>query len=181
MGRDKVELFTLIRWDHKQGLGIRALAAKYEVHRRTVRQALESPVPPERKVAVRQAPVIGTVAELIDAMLRADLDAPAKQRHTALRVFQRLRDEHDAAVSYSSVVKYVHGRRPEIEAERRARAGSVAGFVPQAKEPGAEAEVDFGEVVVDLAGQLTRCWMLAYRLSFSGKAVHRPIDRTNRP
>ncbi len=177
MGRDKVELFTLIRWDHKQGLGIRALAAKYEVHRRTVRQALESPVPPERKVPVRESPVMGTVAELIDGMLRADLDAPAKQRHTALRVFQRLRDEHDATVSYSSVVKYVRARRPEIEAERRARAGSAAGFVPQAKEPGAEAEVDFGEVLVDLAGQLTRCWMFAYRLSFSGRAVHRPIDR----
>jgi len=71
----------------------------------------------------------------------------------------------------------VRGRRPEIEAERRARAGSAAGFVPQAKEPGAEAEVDFGEVTVDLAGQLTRCWMFAYRLSFSGRAVHRPIDR----
>src|ERR1035437_3255666 len=53
------------------------------------------------------------------------------------------------------------------------RAGSMAGFVPQAKEPGAEAEVDFGEVAVDLAGQLTRCWMFAYRLSFSGKSVHR--------
>ena len=116
---------------------------------------------------------MGTVAELIGGMLRADLDAPAKQRHTALRVFQRLRDEHDAAVSYSSVVKYVRARRPEIGAERRARAGTAAGFVPQAKEPGAEAGVDFGEVLVDLAGQLTRCWMFACRLSFSGRAVHR--------
>jgi len=43
MGRDKVELFTLIRWDHKQGFGIRALAEKYQVHRRTVRQALDLP------------------------------------------------------------------------------------------------------------------------------------------
>ena len=107
MGRDKVELFTLIRWDHKQGLGIRALAEKYQVHRRTVRQALESPAPPERKVPVRVSPVMGTAAELIDGMLRADLDAPAKQRHTARRVFERLADEHDAAVSYSSVAKYV--------------------------------------------------------------------------
>ena len=146
MGRDKVELFTLIRWDHKQGLGIRALAEKYQVHRRTVRQALESPAPPERKVPVRVSPVMGTAAELIDGMLRADLDAPAKQRHTARRVFERLADEHDAAVSYSSVAKYVRRRRPEVEAEARARAGSVAGFVPQAREPGAEAQVDFGDV-----------------------------------
>jgi len=173
MGRDKVELFTLIRWDHKQGFGIRALAEKYQVHRRTVRQALESPAPPERKVPVRVSPVMGTAAELIDGMLRADLDAPAKQRHTARRVFERLADEHDAAVSYSSVAKYVRRRRPEAGAEARARAGSVAGFVPQAREPGAEAQVDFGDVLVELDGVLTRCWMFAFRLSFSGKAVHR--------
>ena len=173
MGRDKVELFTLIRWDHKQGLGIRALAEKYQVHRRTVRQALESQAPPERKVPVRVSPVMGTAVELIDGMLRADLDAPAKQRHTARRVFERLADEHDAAVSYSSVAKYVRRRRPEVEAEARARAGSVAGFVPQAREPGAEAQVDFGDVFVELDGVLTRCWMFAFRLSFSGKAVHR--------
>ena len=47
------------------------------MHRRTVRQALESPAPPERKVPVREAPVMGTAAGLIDGMLRADLDAPA--------------------------------------------------------------------------------------------------------
>jgi hypothetical protein len=39
----------------------------------------------------------------IDAMLRADLDAPRKQRHTARRVLARLVDEHGAAdLSYSA-------------------------------------------------------------------------------
>ena len=52
--RSKVELFEAIRRDHRrEGLSIRALSDKYEVHRRTVRQALESAVPPERKVPVR--------------------------------------------------------------------------------------------------------------------------------
>ena len=49
----------------------------------------------------------------------------------------------------------------------------MAGFVPQVQEPGAEAEVDFGDVTVELAGQLTRCFMFAFRLSCSGKGVHR--------
>jgi hypothetical protein len=50
-------------------------------------------------------------------------------------------------VSYSTVTKYVRRRRPEITAEQgRAEAAGVAGCVPQAKEPGAEAEVDFGDV-----------------------------------
>ena len=45
--------------------------------------------------------------------------------------------------------------------------------MPQVREPGAEAEVDFGDVTVELGGQLTRCFMFAFRLSCSGKGVHR--------
>ena len=52
-------------------------------------------------------------------------------------------------------------------------AGSGAGFVPQAKEPGAEAEVDFGPVSIVLAGEVAACHLFAYRLSFSGMGVHR--------
>jgi transposase len=173
---NKVELFAAIRWDHHQGLGVRALARKYEVHRRTVRVALDSPVPPERKEPARAAPVRESVAGWIDEMLREDLEAPRKQRHTSRRIFERLRDEHDAAVSYSYVCKYAGPRRAQIEAEHRDRAGGAggaAGFVPQAKEPGAEAEVDFGDVEVRLAGQLVTCRLFAYRLSYSGRGVHR--------
>ncbi len=170
----RVELFAAIRWDYqREGLGVRALSRKYDVHRRTVRQAISSPLPPDRKVPVRAAPVLETVAGLIDGMLREDLDAPRKQRHTAMRVFERLRDEHGAQVSYSYVSKQVRRRRAVIAAGDRAAAGSVEGFVPQAKEPGAEAEVDFGDVLVDLAGQLAKCYLFAYRLSFSGKGCHR--------
>jgi transposase len=173
---NKVELFAAIRWDHHQGLGVRALARKYEVHRRTVRVALDSPVPPGRKAPARAAPVREAVAGWIDEMLREDLEAPRKQRHTARRIFERLRDEHDAVVSYSYVCKYAGPRRAQIEAERRDRGGGAAGaagFVPQAKEPGAEAEVDFGDVDVRLAGQLVTCRLFAYRLSYSGRGVHR--------
>ncbi|MGH3238326.1 MAG: IS21 family transposase, partial [Streptosporangiaceae bacterium] len=106
-------------------------------------------------------------------MLREDLDAPRKQRHTAKRVWARLADEHDEHPSYSYVARYVSARRREIAAERLAGAGSVEGFVPQAKEPGAEAEVDFGAVVVELDGRQAACHLFAYRLSFSGFAVHR--------
>src|SRR5260370_3653507 len=169
----KVELFAAIRWDHQRGLGVRALARKYQVHRRTVRQALGSPVPPERKAPAREAPVRAAVAGWIDAMLAEDVDAPRKQRHSARRIFERLRDEHDAAVSYSYVCKYAGRRRAEIEAGRRGQAGSAAGFVPQAKEPGAEAEVDFGDAAVCLGGQLVTCHLFAYRLSWSGRGVHR--------
>ena len=51
----RVELFAAIRWDYqREGLGVRALARKYDVHRRTVRQAIGSPLPPDRKRAIQQ-------------------------------------------------------------------------------------------------------------------------------
>jgi hypothetical protein len=167
MGRDKVELFARIREDHRLlGLGVRALSRRHGVHRRVVREALASPVPAPRKTPVRQAPVLAAVAGLIDAMLREDLDAPRKQRHTSRRIWQRLADEHEMPVSYSYVCRYAGPRRAEIEAEHRAGSGSVAGYVPQAKEPGAEAEVDFGPVSIVLAGEVAACHLFAYRLSF---------------
>ena len=76
---------------------------------------------------------------------------------------------------------YVARRRAEIAAEDRGLDGGLAGlagFVPQVREPGAEAEVDFGDVTVELGGQLTRCFMFAFRLSCSGKGVHRVFLRT---
>ena len=76
------------------------------------------------KVPARQSPVLDAVTERIDAMLREDLDAPRKQRHTSRRIWQRLRDEDDAAVSYSYVCQYAGRRRAEIEAGHRAAAVS---------------------------------------------------------
>jgi hypothetical protein len=173
----RVELFAAIRFDwQRHRMPVRALARKYDVHRRTVRQAIASPVPPDRKVPARAAPVREAVAGWIDEMLAEDLAAPRRQRHTARRVFERLADEHGAQVSYSYVAKYVARRRAEIAAEDRgldAGLTGLDGFVPQVREPGAGAEVDFGDVSVELGGQLTRCFMFAFRLSCSGKGVHR--------
>lgn len=82
------------------------------MHCRTVRQALENAVPPERKTPVRTAPKLEPAKPLIDAMLRPDLDAPAKQRHTARRVLARLVDEHGLSeLAYPSVRDDVARRR----------------------------------------------------------------------
>ncbi|WP_242440668.1 Mu transposase domain-containing protein [Streptomyces sp. CB02923] len=107
-------------------------------------------------------------------MLRADLEAPRKQPHTVKRIFERLLDEHGAVdTSYPMVRAYVTVRRPEI----RVGAGRwpVEAFVPQTHThlPGAQAEVDFGDVTVRLGGELVVCYLFAFRLPCSGKAVHR--------
>ena len=168
-----MELFEAIRRDDRvEQLSVRALSDKYGVHRRTVRQALANAVPPERKTPVRVAPKLDPAKGLIDAMLTLDLTAPRKQRHTARRVLARLVDEHDLTdLTYSAVRDYVARRRPEIWAT--AGKGLQDAFVPQTHEPGAEGEVDFADLWIDLAGVRTKVFLFTMRLSFSGKAVHR--------
>lgn len=141
--RSRVELFEAIRRDRRrEGLSIRELAARHRVHWRAVRAALASAVPPSRKPRVFAAAVLNSVKPLIDAMLRQDVDAPKKQRHTARRILARLVDEHGVeTISYSTVCDYVARRRPEIVAE--ANRPLEEGCVPQCHDPAAEAEVDF--------------------------------------
>ena len=171
--RSRVELFEAIRRDARvEELSIRGLSDRYGVHRRTVRQALASAEPPARKVPVRSAPRLDPAKELIDAMLREDLTAPKKQRHTARKVLSRLIDEHGLTeITYSTVRDYVRDRRPEIWAE--AGRSPDEAYVVQVHEPGAQGEVDFADLWVVLDGVKTKVFLFTFRLSYSGKAVHR--------
>ena len=168
MARSRVELFEQIRRDWRAGgSSIRELADRHHVHRRTVRQALASAVPPPRKeYPPRPRPAIGPYAGIIDEWLLADRDVPPKQRHTARRVWQRLVAEHGASVAEVTVSRYVARRRGELGLDK------VQVVVPQAHAPGAEAEVDFGEFHAVIAGALLKLWMFVMRLSCSGRAFH---------
>ena len=108
----------------------------------------------------------GPHRETIREWLVADLSAPRKQRHTARRIWQRLVDERGATVAEPTVRAYVARVRRELES------GRAAVTVPQLHPPGAEAEVDFGQVSVWLDGVLTELSMFVMRLSHSGRAVH---------
>ncbi|MDT7589252.1 MAG: hypothetical protein QOE32_6802 [Pseudonocardiales bacterium] len=163
----RVELFEAIRRDHRrEGLSVRALAARHEVHRRTVRQALDSAVPPPRKSYPRSSPAIGPWTAVIDEWLVKDKDAPRKQRHTARRIWQRLGSEHGAVLSEVTVSRYVGRRRIEL-----GLVTPVEVMVDQDHEPGAEGEVDFGEFYAEIDGNLTKCHLFILRLSASGKGA----------
>jgi transposase len=172
MPPSKVELYAAIRRDARAGMSGRALEKKYQVGRRTIVKALASAWPEPRKDMVPRGSRLDRFKPAIDEMLKADLDAPRKQRHAITRIYRRLVDEHGMDdVSYPVVRRYVAVRKPEIRAE--AGRGPAEVFLRQSHRPGDEAEVDFGEVVVRLAGTEVRCFLFCLRLSFSGKAVHR--------
>jgi hypothetical protein len=132
-------MYEQIRRDRRNDpqVSIRTLAERYRVHRREVRRALGNAVPPSRKaLPPRAATVIDPVKPVIDAMLRGDLSAPRKQRHTTQRIYTRLAREHGfSAASYSTVLNYVNERRREIAEEERERRMHLDGFVPQVHAP----------------------------------------------
>ena len=112
----RVELFEQIRRDHdREELSIHELARRHRVHRRTVRQALDSPLPPPRKKPEgRSSPVLGPYHGLIDEWLEGDRTAPPKQRHTAKRIWERLITEKGAKVAQRTVREHVAQRRREL-------------------------------------------------------------------
>ena len=82
-----------------------ACARKLGVHRREVRQALLSAVPMDRKVPERERPKLSAAVPFIDEILEADRKAPRKQRHTAHRIWMRLRREMPAVEVAESTVR----------------------------------------------------------------------------
>jgi hypothetical protein len=92
----KVESYAAIRRGHRAGMKMRELERKYNVSWRTVKKVVDSAWPmPQKKLPPRPT-ALDPVEPVIDEMLRTDLDAPRKQRHTSTRIFHRLIQEHDA-------------------------------------------------------------------------------------
>src|SRR6516225_6763679 len=139
------------------GLSKRAACRQYDIHWDTLRKILEHPEPPGyRRTAPRPRPKLDPLLPVIDQILEADKRAPKKQRHTARRVFERLRDEHGYPGGLTVVKQAV--------AAWRLRSAEV--FVPLAHRPG-EAQVDFGQAAVTLDGQTTTVALFVMTLPYS--------------
>jgi len=125
-----------------EGKSRRAVAREFGLARKTVNKMLEYSLPPgyRRQKPVRR-PKLSAWQGVIDAILQEDKHRPKKQRHTAKRIFERLRAEHSYAGGYTIVKDYV----------RRSRISSQEMFVPLSHAPG-EAQADFGEALVVIAG-----------------------------
>ena len=127
----------------KNGMSARAAALHFNKDRKTIAKMLEHEVPPgyRRSEEPRRRALDGYVA-IIDEILRTDKALIKKQRHTAKRIFERLRDEHNYPGSLTTVTYYVR--------EQKQRTKEV--FVPLSHRPG-HAQVDFGETLGEIDGK----------------------------
>jgi transposase len=171
--RAKVELFEEIRREYEFGVGtVLGVARKLGVHRRMVREALGNAVPARRKKGERKRPRLAPVIPFIDSILEADRGAPRKQRHTAHRIYQRVRAELPAhAVAESTVRRYVGKKKQALGLTRR----EVC--VPQSYAWGSEAQVDWYEAYADLGGERQKLQVFSLRSMASGGAFHRAYLR----
>jgi len=164
-----VELFEEIRREYEHGVGsIRAVARKLGVHRRMVREAIVHAVPSERKRPVRQKPKLMPAMDFIEGILESDRKAPRKQRHTAHRIWCRLRAERpELEMAESTVRRYVR--------ERKRQLGQVGHEVciPQSYAWGQEGQVDWYEARAEIDGEETGVHVFCLRSMASAGAFHR--------
>ena len=117
------------------GMSIREASRVFGLHRDTVRKMLVFSVPPGYlRQSPPKRPKLEPFTGVIDRILEDDLGRPRKQRHTAKRIFERLREEYRFDGQYTIVKDYV----------REHRRGSREMFVPLSHAPG-HAQCDFGE------------------------------------
>ena len=138
-------------------LSKRAACQEYQIEWRTLQRILKHEEPAGYQMKEpRQKRKLERFLPIIHEMLRQDQQAPKKQRHTAQRIFDRLRDEH----------QYAGGLTIVKDAVRTWKQGQAEVFVPLAHRPG-EAQVDFGEAQVTLRGESVKVAMFVMTLPYS--------------
>ena len=125
-----------------EGMSIREASRVFGLHRDTIRKMLAYSIPPGyRRQTTPRRPKLEPFTGVIDRILEEDQRVARKQRHTAKRIFERLRDEYGLDGQYTIVKDYVLERRRQ----------SQEMFVPLSHAPG-HAQYDFGEALAGIAG-----------------------------
>ena len=163
-----MELYRKVRLACRDGMSERAAARHFGVSRQSVRKMLQFSVPPGyRRTAPVRRPKLDEFTGLIEQWLEDDRrHGYRKQRHTAKRIFERLRDEHGFTGGYTIVKDYVREHRRH----RREM------FVPLTHPPG-HAQADFGKRGRSSPGSSRRC--ISSPLTCR-KAMRRTFGRTER-
>ena len=153
-----VELYGRVRRAcHVEGMSVRDAARVFGLDRKTVAKMLVYSVPPgyQRSKPPRR-PKLDPFIGIIDRILEEDGSCPVKQRHTAKRIFDRLREEYGFDGGYTIVKDYVR--------ERRRRTREM--YVPLSH-PAGDAQVDFGEAKAVIGGKEQKIHFFAMDLPHS--------------
>src|SRR3972149_6042845 len=152
-----VDDYARIRRAYRDGMSICEIARRFHHSRRKVREVLRGDGEPKGYSRKRRHyRRLGEYLGVIEEILSEDEEAPPKQRHTAMRIFERLKAQGyrggDAAVR-----RYV--------AKRRRREWET--FIPLVHDPGERVEADFGQIYVDFPEGRRPVWVLILVWSYS--------------
>ena len=155
-----VDKEVIRRLHHRQGWSERRIARELGHDRATIHKYLQegSEPPRYRLTQPRPKPVLAPVLPILERWLAEDEQQPPKQRRTARRMWEQLRDEYSFTGGEPTVrmaVRQLKARRREV-------------FVPLAFAPGERAEVDWGTAQVVMAGAITTVHLFCARLRYSG-------------
>jgi transposase len=144
-------------------LSIREVARQNGCSRDTVKRALLDPSASVYRMSeARKCPVMDPFREVIDNWLREDRDQPAKQRHTAHRIYDRLRAEpYNFPGGEPTVRRFVRERKAALGIDQ------PDAFIPLEFGPGQDAQFDFGEAQVIIAGQQLTAQYMVLTLCYS--------------
>ena len=156
-----VELYAAVRRSVLiDGLSQREAARRFDLSRTTVAKMMQFALPPGyRRSGPPRRPKLEPYVGVIDQILDQDTHSAKKQRHTAWRLFERLREEYGYDGGYTIVKDYV----------REKRLSGQEMFVPLSHPPG-HAQADFGQADVVIAGVPQRAHFLAIDLPHSDDA-----------
>lgn len=161
-----------IRRAHRDGLSIREIARTFHHSRRKIREVLHGEGQPQQysQRQTQAAPRLGPFHETIRQILADDESQPPKQRHTAQRIFERLRDEHGYLGGYDAVCRFV----------RKHRTNKRETFIPLDHQPGQRLEADFGKIYVDFPDGRRQVSVLILVWSYSNApfVIALPTERT---
>jgi len=165
-----VDLYLKVRHAHfEDGLSGRQIARDFGISRDSVSKMLAYSEPPGyRRTAPIKRPKLDPYSAQIDLWLAEDKTRPRKQRHTAKRIFERLRDECAYDGGYTIVKDYV----------RTKKRGGKEMFVPLSHPPG-HGQADFGEALVVIGGIEQKAYFFAFDLPHSDACYIRAYPAAN--
>lgn len=157
-------MLTVKQWEqirrayHVEGQSIRAIARTTGLARRTVRKMVEAEAPPKYQRPAREAHKLGPYKERIQGLLAQNKTLPRKQRWTTPTIMRVI--EAEGYRGAESTVRHYVGQVRKLQ-------NQPAVYLPLAFDPGTDAQMDWGEGDVILAGQQVTVQLFLMKLSYS--------------